>query len=103
METLQADVACGRCLGAEGILGTIKMGMEVQRTTRPFKSVPALSPENYIISERMIRLRRKGEKKKITQRWPEVCNNFCNEEELKNIVSQLGNDLDGCDQRCRKQ
>lgn len=63
METLQIGAALRRCLGAEGILGIIRMGLEIQITTTTLcKSTSVVSPENYVISEWIIALRSKGKK-----------------------------------------
>jgi len=63
LETLQTGAAIRRCLEAEGILGMVRIGMEIQTTsTTMCKSTSLVSPENYVVSEWIILLRRRGEK-----------------------------------------
>lgn len=62
METLQPGAAIRKCLEALGVLGIIRMGMEIQTTpTTLFEFASLVSPEMCVISEWIIHLKRRGE------------------------------------------
>lgn len=83
METLQAGAAIRKCLEAEEVLGIIRMGMEIQTTTT---TLFEFTPENYVTSEWIIHLKKRGKTPHRWQRWPEVCYNSCNKEKSYKIV-----------------
>lgn len=54
--------AIRKCLEPEGILGIIRIGMEIQTTTTLLEFTSLVSPETYLISEWIIHLKRRGGK-----------------------------------------